>query len=134
MLAEAPGSRERFACVQRFLLANLCEREPDPVACHAAARLRRDPCLRVRQLAADLGISERHLSRRFQSIFGTSPKCFARAARVEKIVAARRSGASWADAAYACGFADQAHMINDVSAIIGAPPDRAFRFDSTFVW
>lgn len=133
-LSEAPSSRERFACMQRFLLTKLCEREPDQIACHAAARLRRNPSLRVRGLAAELGVSERHLSRRFQAMFGMSPKQFARAARVEKAVAARRTGSSWADIAYGCGFADQAHMINDFNAIIGSPPGQALRPSGIFVW
>jgi AraC-like DNA-binding protein len=134
MLTDASSSRERFTLVRHFLLANLREGNPDQVACSAAARLRGDPSLRVRRLAADLGISERHLSRRFRSMFGTGLKGFARAARVEKIVAARRGGSSWADVAYTCGFADQAHMINDFSAIIGAPPDRAFCDDCLLAW
>jgi AraC-like DNA-binding protein len=131
-LAKARSSRERLASVQHFLLEKRNEQEPDQVACAAAARLRSNPSLRVRQLAADLGISERQLSRRFQALFGTSPKSFARASRVEKIVAARRSGSSWAEVAYACGFADQAHMINDVGTIVGASPDLAFHHERLF--
>jgi AraC-like DNA-binding protein len=134
MLSEAPSSRERMACMRRFLLESLCEPEPDRVACHAAARLRRNPALRIRRLAADLGVSERHLSRRFQMLYGMSPKQFARAARVERIALMRNSGAAWADTAYACGFADQAHMINDVNAIIGASPEQAFWPDGLFAW
>jgi AraC-like DNA-binding protein len=134
MLSEAPSSRERVACMQHFLLARLCEREPDRIACHAAARLRRNPSLRVSQLAADLGVSERHLSRRFQAMFGTSPKQFARAARVERAVTARSTGSSWADIAYGCCFADQAHMINDFNAIIGVSPDQALRPSGIFAW
>lgn len=49
-------------------------------------------------------------------------------------MAARRRGLSWADVAYTCGFADQAHMINDVNAIIGVAPDRAFGHDGFLAW
>jgi len=133
-LAEASNSRERFACVQHFLLANLSGRELDRVACRAAASLRQNPFLRVRKLAADIGISERQLSRRFQSMFGVDLESFARAARVERIVSTRRSGLSWTHVAGMCGFADQAHMIHDVNAIIGAAPDQVFRDDCILAW
>lgn len=133
-LAEAPSSQQRWVYAQQFLLANLCNRDPDQLVCRAAALLRRSPFLRVQSLAKHLSISERHLSRRFQCMFGISLKRFARAARVEKIVAGRRRGLSWAELAYTCGFADQAHMINDVSAITGETPNRAFGFRGLLAW
>ena len=126
MLMEAPDSAARFARIQSFLLRNLHTRQPDPVVCRAAQSLRRNPVLRVRRLAAQLDVSERHLSRSFRAMFGASPKQFARVARIEKILAMRQGGSAWADIAYACGFADQAHMINDFGAIVGEPPQQLF--------
>lgn len=125
MVSEASSSFERIAAVAHFLSAQACRREPDPVACQAAALLRRNPALQVRRLAAKLDVSERHLLRRFQAVFGVSPKQFARCARLEKVLAARRDGSDWADIAYGCGFADQAHMISDFNAVLGVPPERA---------
>jgi AraC-like DNA-binding protein len=125
MVSEASSSFERIAAVAHFLSVHAHRREPDPVAIHAAACLRRNPSLQVRRLAANLDISERHLLRRFQAVFGASPKQFARCARLEKVLAARRDGSDWADIAYGCGFADQAHMINDFNAVLGVPPERA---------
>jgi AraC-like DNA-binding protein len=81
----------------------------------------------VLQLASQLDISRRHLSRSFQATFGTSPKQFVRLARIEKAMAARRNGEAWADIAYACGFSDQTHLIRDFNAIIGQPPEDFFR-------
>ena len=127
MLAEARTSAERFACVQSFLAANLRERRVNPVACLAAALLRQRPHWRVRRLAAQLDVSERHLSRSFQVMFGMSPKQFARIARIESAWSARSQGASWAEAAYATGFTDQAHMINDFVEIVGVPPAQLVR-------
>jgi AraC-like DNA-binding protein len=127
MLMEAPDSAARFARIQSFLLRNLHTRQPDPVVCRAAQSLRRNPALRVRRLAAQLDVSERHLSRSFRAMFGASPKQFARVARIEKILAMRQGGSAWAAIAYACGFTDQAHMINDFGAIVGEPPQQLFR-------
>ncbi len=127
MLMEAPDSATRFARVESFLLRNLRQCQPDPVVGRAAQCLRSNPSLRVRRLAAQLDVGERHLSRCFRAMFGASPKQFARVARIEKILAMRQAGSAWADIAYACGFADQAHMINDFDAIVGETPQRLFR-------
>ena len=127
MLMEAPDSAARFAHMESILLRNLRLRQPDPVVCGAAQCLRRNPSLSVRRLAAELDVSERHLSRSFRAMFGASPKQFACVARIERIVAMRQGGSAWADIAYACGFADQAHMINDFRAIVGEPPHQVFR-------
>jgi AraC-like DNA-binding protein len=122
-LAGARTSIERITLVTDFLRANLRERDPDPLVSWAAEHLRHNP-VRIRLLAAELGISERHLSRRFHAIFGINPKEFARTARLEKVLAARAAGLAWADLSYACGFADQAHMINDTRRILGASPEQ----------
>lgn len=126
-IAEAPCRAARFAHMLGFLADNMLEREPDALVCRAATLLRRRPALRVSRVAAALGMSERSLSRKFQAMFGMSPKHFARTARVEKALMARRGGASWADVAHACGFADQAHMIRDFNDILGASPEQAMR-------
>src|SRR6267378_3591796 len=47
MLMEAPDSAARFARIESFLVRNLRECRPDPVACRAAQCLRRNPSLRV---------------------------------------------------------------------------------------
>ena len=78
------------------------------------------------KLASVLDISERHLSRGFRATFGISPKQYARLARIEKVIAARKSGLGWADVAYACGFTDQAHLIHDFGTIVGGTPAEFF--------
>jgi len=121
-LAEATTSAERFSHMRAFLLSNRRSRHAESVVSRAAALLRRDPCLRVGQLAARLAVSERHLCRDFNAMFGMGPKQFARIRRIERVLAARAQGATWADIAYATGFTDQAHMINDFTAIVGVSP------------
>jgi AraC-like DNA-binding protein len=126
-LAEARCSYDRITEVLRFLLANVRPHGRDPVVCRAAADLRSNPSLRVGALAAELGLSERHLSRKFNTVLGIGPKRFARIARVEHVLAACDRGAAWADIAYSCGFTDQAHMVNDFNDILGASPDHLLR-------
>jgi AraC-like DNA-binding protein len=122
MLAGARTSAERFAHVEKFILANLRARQAEPATCRAAALLRRNPQLRISQLAARIDISERQLLRNFYAMFGMGTKQFARIARIERVMVARARGASWTDAAYRLGFSDQAHMINEFTEIVGVPP------------
>jgi len=121
-LAEATTSTERFSHMRTCLLSKLRPRQTESIVSRAAALLRRDPGLRVRQLAARLDVSERHLCRDFSAMFGMGPKQFARIARIARVLPARAQGASWTDIAYATGFTDQAHMINDFTAILGVSP------------
>ncbi len=126
-LAQAPHAEARFALVEDLLFREIRPLSPRTPLMEAAARLRFNPALSIHELATELDISVRHLSRGFKAAFGTGPKQFARLARVEKAVAARRDGHRWCDIAHACGFADQAHLIHDFRAIIGAAPEEIFR-------
>jgi AraC-like DNA-binding protein len=132
MLKVADGTRARVACVEAFLLHHLRPDRPDATAARAAAHLRRDPTIPVNELARHLDVSRRHLCRAFHAMFGLGPKQFARIVRIGKLLAARRRGGrSWADSAYACGFTDQAHMIRDFIALVGASPREFFRTPET---
>jgi AraC-like DNA-binding protein len=126
-LAAAPHADARFALIEELLFREMRPSHLRTPLMQAAARLRFDPALQIRQLASELDISVRHLSRGFKATFGTGPKQFARLARVEKAFAARRDGHCWTDIAHACGFADQAHLIHDFRAIIGAAPEEIFK-------
>lgn len=81
----------------------------------------------VNTVAADLGVSDRHLRRVFREAVGVSPKTFTRLTRFHRALRAARGGghASWASIAAAVGYYDQAHLIAEFRAIAGAPP-RAF--------
>lgn len=126
-LAEAPDVAERARRAQAFLLRHVRDDKPDAAVQEAVFRLRRSPALSVHQLARDLGLSHRQLSRRFQARVGTSLKQFARVSRFGKVVAARRHGAGWADIAYTYGFTDQAHLVNDFKSLAHKSPDVFFR-------
>ena len=123
---ECGSSSERIACVEGFLLQNFRENREEPVFSRASAWLRRNPGLRMRKLASLLDISERQLSRGFRATYGIGPKQYARLVRIEKVVAARKSGLGWAEVAYACGFTDQAHLIHDFGTIVGGTPVEFF--------
>ncbi|MFE2049640.1 AraC family transcriptional regulator [Streptomyces sp. NPDC059459] len=71
--------------------------------------------VQVGAVAAELGWSRRHLTERFRTELGLSPKTFARVLRFEHAheLAAVRNPLPWADVATVCGYADQAHLVRD---------------------
>jgi AraC-like DNA-binding protein len=127
MLAEATGPARRAQYVQEFVIRHLHNHRPDVVVHQAILQLRRTPNKSVRQLASQLAISERQLSRRFHAMVGTNVKRFARIVRFGKAIAAARQGVRWAEVAQACGFADQAHMVHDFQDMVGRPPEAIVR-------
>lgn len=94
-------------------------RPPDPIMAGVAARARRgDP---VAAIAADCGLSPRHLQRRCQTSFGYGPKMLVRILRLQRAVALARTGAAFAAVAVTSGYADQAHLARDVRELAGVP-------------
>lgn len=90
------------------------------LARHAAEVLRAHPA-NVQRLAGDLGVSERSLRQAFADHVGTSPKRFARIARVRRVVAEAGS-ASWARLAADHDFCDQPHLNAEFRALLGVSP------------
>jgi AraC-like DNA-binding protein len=103
-LAQSEQSSQRIAHIETFLVRNERCSSGTSVAQHAARLLRYRPGRRLSRVAADMSISERHLSRVFRQSFGISPKRFTKIARIEKVLASRRDGLTWTEAAYAYGF------------------------------
>ena len=81
--------------------------------------------LRVRDLAAGLGLSDRRLEQLFHWHVGLSPKAACRLARfrtsVELLVDTPhpQPQRSWAEIALASGFSDQSHLVNEFRALTG---------------
>lgn len=94
---------------------------PDPLVAAAVARLDA-AAADVRALAAGLHVSERQLRRRVASAVGYGPKRLARVLRLQRALAAARSGDELARAAADAGYADQAHFAHDCRDLAGAPP------------
>lgn len=111
----APSARA--AAMARWLLANVEIRPRGGLLLHALERH-----ARVVDAAADLGLTERSLRRHALRHFGLTPKEVQRVARFRRAVALRGESTSLADVAYAAGYADQAHLTREWSAMAGLPP------------
>jgi AraC-like DNA-binding protein len=91
--------------------------DPDPAAPAILAGLRAGRS--VREVARELGLSERHLHRRTVAGFGYAPKTLQRIVRFQRALRLARSGVAAVDVAVAAGYADQAHLSHDVKRLSG---------------
>jgi methylphosphotriester-DNA--protein-cysteine methyltransferase len=95
--------------------------EPDALVIAAARRLA-VPGVRIAGVAAELGVSERQLHRRMRAAVGYGPKMLARVARLRRLVAL--ADESLASRALDAGYANQAHMNDEVRRLTGTTPVR----------
>jgi len=83
------------------------------------------------RLARDLNVSLRQFERRFQATVGLTPKLFCRIQRFSGVFRMIEEPArNWADAALACGYYDQAHLIHECRALAGTTPPRLLAEDA----
>jgi AraC-like DNA-binding protein len=121
-LAELWGSGD--GDLQAAALRRVGALEADRVVAAAVGRLARRPGTEIGALSAQLGVSERHLRRRFHQAVGYGPKRLGRVLRLQRLLAeARRHPAAAAvELALAAGYSDQPHMARDVRELAGTTP------------
>ena len=130
-LRAAPTWPERFAALDRLLLARIGADRPGPrpeVARAWRALLATGGQATVPDLAAETGWSERHLRSQFRAEIGLTPKAAARVIRFDRarrrLQAPGHGPARLADLAADCGYYDQAHLDREFRALAGCPPTR----------
>jgi AraC-like DNA-binding protein len=102
---------------------------PDPAMARAAVLLR-DPAARAEAVAAEVGLSERQFRRRSQAAAGYGPKTLQRVLRFHRFVRlldAAPAPTDLAALATRVGYADQAHLTRECSALSGLTPGRLAR-------
>lgn len=120
-LDDASRTTDVLVCALRARLARHAEAVDLPIRA-AASLLERGGT--VRDAAEHVGLSERHLARRFTSRVGIAPKTFGRVMRLRRAVSAIWSGANASQAAATAGYADQAHFTRDAKDLAGVTPVR----------
>ncbi len=119
---EADSDDAVLSVLEHTLLHQLGDDRADRATTHAVRSL--GAGARVRETAAALGIPPATFRRRFAARVGTSPKRFARLARLHRTLRAidRREQLSWAELAFAQGFTDQSHLIRELKVLGGLSP------------
>ena len=122
-LAETPTWADRISVVEQALLSALGNGpEPEPFVAWLWDRIRETGGgARIDDLVAQTGWSHRHVTTRFQTQIGLSPKAAAGVVRFEQAMA-DLGGRSLADVATAHGYADQSHFTREVVRYSGEPP------------
>ena len=83
--------------------------------------------VRVRDVARDVGLSERQLERRFLSRVGIGPRRYASLRRFERAVALAPRAPSLTHVAYQAGYADHSHFVREVRRLTGSTPGELLR-------
>jgi AraC-like DNA-binding protein len=112
-VAAAPDPRAALTAAVRARM-----RPADPLVAAVVAGVARRS---VRDVADGLGISERQLRRRSLAAFGYGPKTLQRVLRFQRALRLARAGEPLAGAAFAAGYADQAHLAHEVRDLAGEP-------------
>ncbi|MET9594936.1 AraC family transcriptional regulator [Streptomyces sp. NPDC006516] len=90
---------------------------PDPLMAAVASQLRQGRS--VAATARAVGLGARQLHRRSLAAFGYGPKTLARVLRLQHALALVRAGRPYAEAAYAAGCTDQAHLAREMRDLAG---------------
>jgi len=130
-LQAAPSVQAGLAALRSALLARLTDAPGrDRLVEAATAALERSPKTRIADLCEDLGVSDRHLRRRFQGAVGYRPKRLQRIFRIHRFLQLGRSGLGRqciAELANVTGFVDQAHLTNECVELMGFTPAAMLR-------
>lgn len=137
-LYEARSWAERFAVVDRALLAHLKDTVP-PVPAEVLEAWRLVVAgggrLPVSTIAARVGWSRRHLAQQFREATGLTPKQVSRVARFHTAhqLLTRAVPPSLVEAAVLAGYADQSHLDREWRALTGCSPTTWRREELPFV-
>jgi AraC-like DNA-binding protein len=135
-ILEADGIAARFAAAESWLLERVGEARAVHPAVQTLATALGRPGKRVRDLADDVGLSDRQLRSIFVEAVGVSPKSFARIARFQTLLRAlARTGRDdpalegealpppdWSMLAAETGYSDQSHLSHEFMAFAGMTP------------
>ena len=135
-LHAVPAGPARVAVMTAILQERLHQAAPTPpIAFEAVRRIAASGgTLRIGELAADLGVTDRRLQQIFHAHVGLSPKATCRLARFRAVLARgrRARGRRWTEVALESGFSDQAHLVHELKAFTGLTPTELARHDFGF--
>jgi AraC-like DNA-binding protein len=125
-LADAPEAALRL--IEQALFARCPGATSDPLLEQVVRALVRSGggAVEIRALARRLGVNCRTLRRRCVRGFGYGPKTLDRILRFRRALRLGRAGHPIAAAAFAAGYADQAHLARECRRLAGVSPGALF--------
>lgn len=129
MLRGVDDEDTAWSRMDAWCAANASEWEaPDPRVRRAVGALAATAgTIPLADLAAESGVSARHLQRLFRGAAGLTIKEYARIRRYRTALTPRleRTAESWSQVAARFGYSDHAHLTRELRTLTGAPPSRA---------
>jgi AraC-like DNA-binding protein len=121
---EASSSVDEGLGVLESALLRRMHRQPDGLVEAAVAELVRRPESAVSALSDGLGLSQRHLLRRFTAAVGYGPRVFGRVMRLRRFLTlvSRHAERDLTRLAVDAGFADHAHLVHECEELTGMTP------------
>ena len=130
-LLEPKGPHQRLRLLERALHQRAFRSlEWHPAVARALELLHRAPALpTITEVTREVGVSSRRLIQLFREQVGLTPKRYCRVLRFQQVIRAthRRREVRWADVAYDCGYADQAHLTREFREFSGFTPTQYLR-------
>lgn len=129
-LTSAPDNETRVFIVQNYLLRQLSLGKNDLQVTHCLQQMQGAAgSISLSKLTNDTGISQRHLSRKFQEYIGLSPKEYLRVYRFIQSLSQLKKYPECSLTEIACksGYYDQAHFNRDYKNYAGCTPGELAR-------
>lgn len=124
-LAECETFEERVLAAEHYLMPFVSRARGRTLITKTAHHLLdRKGAVRIDEIANQARLSVRQYERRFLEEIGLTPKTFARTARFERALDAKRffPGRTWLSIAHEFGYFDQMHMVRDFQCLCGVAP------------
>lgn len=128
-VASATDNEERVSIVSNFFRAklNAAKRDLPPIFRSVHSIIDAKGAVNIPELAREQTVSTRQFERRFKEIAGLSPKLYSRVVRFQAATQYKMNGnRDLTEIAYACGYYDQSHFINDFREFSGYSPKEYF--------
>jgi AraC-like DNA-binding protein len=125
-IVSAKSTQDRIRILSDYFVLRLRkQRLGDPLIKHAAQFIRQNKGnVNIEDLSHHFCLSQKQFERRFKAASGFNPKLFSRIIRFETILNNYSNYTNLTAAAYAAGYYDQAHFINDFKAFAGYSPNK----------
>ena len=136
-LCEASTAAERSHLLQETLINHMFRPMEHHYAVSTALEVFSERVdVTVRDIARNVGLSERRLIQVFKTEVGATPKLFSRVQRFQRaraIIHRQENAADWPGIAMECGHFDQSHLIRDFQEFSGLSPAAYLRQYNRFL-